>query len=260
MVKLLVVDDDKDQVALFTQLLARSDYRVVSATSVVDALGILKKEHDVDVVLTDFRMPTIDGSGFLERMRLEYPHIPVIVMSVDYSNHASQEMLNRGAASYLRKPFSRQQLIETIQQVTARALAEREAAQTLLDTLEEDTAQALLDALPDDPEAQKWAEWIRRVAELEEQAQKQMDMIGVEIERAYRRGFTEALMTLLKLYEATGEITIRELQRIAWTHDLWQREIGPSKLKLEDNSHPTTVFPPLYKELIRLRKYPKKTY
>jgi len=100
----LVVDDEFGIVQVLADILMEHEYEVVSAVNGRQALTRLA-EHSVDVVLTDYMMPSLDGPGLLQAMRAQakYRHIPVILMSsLPPPETVSKEY---GFAGFLRKPF-----------------------------------------------------------------------------------------------------------------------------------------------------------
>jgi DNA-binding response OmpR family regulator len=79
---ILVVDDDQDIVRTFDRVLTRGGYRVIVARSAEDALRELDRQVP-DAVITDLRMPLVNGLGLLYRMRSRetHQHVPVLVVT-----------------------------------------------------------------------------------------------------------------------------------------------------------------------------------
>jgi|ERR1044071_1301318 CheY-like chemotaxis protein len=120
--RILCVDDHEDTSFMLTNLLERSNYEVVTASSIRDALRRIEKEG-FDLYILDKRLP--DGSGLdLCKMFTEVtPHVPVIFYSGDaYALHR-QEGLCAGAEEYVSKPEI-DKLIEAVE----RLLAEKDCA------------------------------------------------------------------------------------------------------------------------------------
>ena len=80
MSKIIVVDDELNMRLVLCALLKKEGYELFAAADGQDALKILKQE-DVDVVVTDLKMPKLDGMGLLERMVDQYSATPVIIMT-----------------------------------------------------------------------------------------------------------------------------------------------------------------------------------
>jgi FixJ family two-component response regulator len=66
-------------------------------------------------LITDVRMPGIDGLELQRRVRLQYPRLPVILITAHYDNEIRQRALNQGAAGFLYKPFDAADLLSAIE-------------------------------------------------------------------------------------------------------------------------------------------------
>jgi two-component system, chemotaxis family, chemotaxis protein CheY len=123
----LIVDDSPAMRSFVRRVLELSGIEVgqcMEAGNGVEALEVLQKEW-VDVVLTDLNMPTMDGEQFVRKME-EDPAmrtIPVLVVSIDRTDHRVQQMLTLGAKGYVTKPFQP----ETLREELERALGEAHA-------------------------------------------------------------------------------------------------------------------------------------
>ncbi len=116
---ILVVDDEHLLHGVLERLLTRHGMKVTSCHSAPDALDVLGEEA-VDLVITDFQMPGMNGFELLAHVRESYPSIGVIMIT-GHANiqHAVQAMAN-GAVDYLPKPFSTSALLERVQEQLAR--------------------------------------------------------------------------------------------------------------------------------------------
>lgn len=81
MERILVVDDNELLCGLTCEILGREGYHAVSATSARQALDAFDKE-EFDLIVTDFRMPGMDGVELANAIRARNPQLPIIVMSV----------------------------------------------------------------------------------------------------------------------------------------------------------------------------------
>jgi CheY-like chemotaxis protein len=106
----LVVDDDRDLLYLLSVRLIRAGYMVYGAVNGLEALDQMEK-HSVDVVLTDYRMPKMDGFEFLSVCRVNWPETPVIIFSAEQDDMA-QEAVERGAFAWIRKGSEIRMLVE----------------------------------------------------------------------------------------------------------------------------------------------------
>ena len=97
----LVVDDDRDLRYLLSVRLVSAGYRVYGTANGLEALEQMEK-HSVDVVLTDYRMPKMDGFEFLSVCRVKWPGTPVLLLSGE-QNDMAHEAVERGAFAWVRK-------------------------------------------------------------------------------------------------------------------------------------------------------------
>src|SRR5262245_53991369 len=99
--RVLVVEDDCDLRYVVSVRLVSAGYTVYGAANGLEALEQLDK-HSIDVVLTDYRMPKMDGMEFLSITRVKWPELPVIVVSAE-SDDMAHEAMDRGAYAWVRK-------------------------------------------------------------------------------------------------------------------------------------------------------------
>jgi len=108
----LVVDDDRDLRYLLSVRLVSAGYMVYGAVNGLEALEQME-EHSVDVVLTDYRMPKMDGFAFLSVCRVKWPGTPVVVFSAERDDLA-HEAVERGAFAWVRKGSEFTMLLELL--------------------------------------------------------------------------------------------------------------------------------------------------
>jgi len=109
-VKILVVDDDPYLLDLLTETLDALEYEPIGAPSAEVALDRLKKS-DFDLIITDIKMPGMDGIEFTRLVKREYPHLPVIFITGVYSDDLKEELVQ----GVLAKPFRINQVEEMIE-------------------------------------------------------------------------------------------------------------------------------------------------
>ncbi len=104
---LLVVDDNMDA-RMFLQRSLDDEYQVLVAANGKEALSVLAKNDNVDIVISDVMMPVMDGMTLFQRLKsnIRYSHIPVILLTAKSSEENIVEGLEKGAADYITKPFS----------------------------------------------------------------------------------------------------------------------------------------------------------
>lgn len=132
----LVVDDEGANRYSVSKTLQRVGYVVTEAASGEEALEIIRKQH-FDVVLTDIRMPGLDGVELLRKIKEEAPDAIVILMTAYASLGTAVEALRLGAHDYLIKPSSSQDIRQSVARGVDRArnLKRRRA---LLDAIRSD--------------------------------------------------------------------------------------------------------------------------
>ncbi|MEJ2106120.1 MAG: sigma-54 dependent transcriptional regulator [Acidiferrobacteraceae bacterium] len=110
----LVVDDERTM-RMFTKVaLEGAGYRVLTAESGEAAIPMLR-DPDLDVVLSDLKMPGMSGEELLGRCRTECPDVPVIVATAFGSIRSAIDCIRLGASDYLTKPFETEELEFAVQ-------------------------------------------------------------------------------------------------------------------------------------------------
>jgi two-component system, NtrC family, response regulator len=109
----LIVDDEKNYLLILEDLLSEEGYHVVTAETAEKGLDIIA-EYDLDVVITDMKMPGMDGMAFLDRIHIQHPDLPIIMMTAYGSVEKAVEAMKKGAFDYILKPFKNQELKLTI--------------------------------------------------------------------------------------------------------------------------------------------------
>lgn len=110
--RVLVVDDDSELLYVLSVRLVSAGYTVYGAANGVEALEQMEK-HPVDVVLTDYHMPKMNGLELLSNSRVTWPGIPVIVVSGEQEDMA-HEAIDRGAYAWVRKGGGFSTLLEIL--------------------------------------------------------------------------------------------------------------------------------------------------
>ena len=117
---LLLVDDEESIVLALKRLLRREGYRILSAGSGAEGLDLLAK-NDVDVIVTDQRMPNMTGEEFLSRAKELYPDTVRMVLSGYADMQSIANAINRGAIyKFLSKPWDDQSIKDHIQEAFRR--------------------------------------------------------------------------------------------------------------------------------------------
>ena len=108
----LIVDDEKNYPLILSAVLQDVGYETLTANSGLEALEILNHANaDVDLVLTDMKMPVMDGIELLEKIKTINPHLPVMMMTAYGTVEKAVEAMQKGAYNYILKPFDNEGLI-----------------------------------------------------------------------------------------------------------------------------------------------------
>lgn len=140
----LTVDDEAPVLSALRRLLRSQGLRILQATSGADGLALLG-EHDVDLVISDMRMPQMDGARFLEQVRLRSPSTMRILLTGYADIGATIAAVNRGEIHrYIAKPWEDADLLLVVREALARRQLEQRNAELTALTQAQNTQ--LLDA------------------------------------------------------------------------------------------------------------------
>ena len=118
--RILVVDDEPDMVENLVRILRREGYRCLSATAATKGVELLEA-HRPDLLLTDLKMPELDGMELLRRAHALDPALPVIMITAFSTIESAVTAIREGAFDYLPKNFTADQLRVSVE----RALRQR---------------------------------------------------------------------------------------------------------------------------------------
>lgn len=110
---LLVVDDEPKLCDLLSSALSQNGIQVFTAGNGLHALKVLEQE-DIDLVISDWRMPGMDGPQLLGEIKQRYPNLPVIVMTAYSTVKNAVQSMRNGAYDYIAKPFDIDELDITV--------------------------------------------------------------------------------------------------------------------------------------------------
>jgi two-component system NtrC family response regulator len=115
---ILIVDDEKNYPPVLAAILGDEGYETFTANSGEAALGVLKSA-EVDLLLTDLKMPRMDGMELMVRVKELDPDLPVIMMTAYGTVEMGLDAMDKGAHSYIWKPFNNDQLILFVKRALA---------------------------------------------------------------------------------------------------------------------------------------------
>jgi two-component system response regulator AtoC len=115
--KVLIVDDEIDSLELMQELFENKGYISETATNGVEAINKIKLQEP-DIVLTDIRMPEMDGMQLLNFLIKEHPNIPVIMITAHGTVEAAVEAMRLGAKDYILKPIRLDEILAKVERIT----------------------------------------------------------------------------------------------------------------------------------------------
>jgi CheY-like chemotaxis protein len=115
--KVLIVDDDVRNIFALTAALERKGMLVTSVENGHDALELLRKKPDIDMILMDIMMPDLDGYQTTLSIRKlpKYKKLPIIALTAKAMVGDREKCLQAGASDYLSKPINIEQLVSLMQ-------------------------------------------------------------------------------------------------------------------------------------------------
>jgi DNA-binding NtrC family response regulator len=124
--KILIVDDEKHISTALSCLVKAEGFKALLARDGAAALEVIRSEYP-DLMLTDIKMPGMDGMELMRRTKDIDPDLPVVMITAYAEIHGAVKAIKAGAHDYLSKPFNNQEVVRVIH----RALSERELKRKL---------------------------------------------------------------------------------------------------------------------------------
>ena len=117
--KILIVDDSESIRSLLKYNLETSGYETAVAKDGLEALEIIEKSSDFNLLLTDLHMPNMNGLELIERVRKneKFRFLPILFLTTETNIDMKQRARNAGATGWIVKPFQSEKLIKTIRKV-----------------------------------------------------------------------------------------------------------------------------------------------
>ncbi len=118
---ILIVDDSAPMRAVIKKVVKASGFnsgQIYEASNGKEALGLLEREW-LDIVLTDYNMPEMDGLMLLKEMQKHetFRSIPVVMITTEGSRQRVEEFLEKGAMAYIKKPFSPEEIKDKLNRI-----------------------------------------------------------------------------------------------------------------------------------------------
>jgi DNA-binding NtrC family response regulator len=135
-VNILIVEDDAAMRQSCSKVFRLEGFEVVEASAADEALDEIRKRGDIDIVLTDLKIPGMDGVALLAQIKLLDPKIEVVLMTGYGSIKNAVEAMKHGAADYITKPFDTNELLMTIGKIIQLSNLRKEVSQLRLELSE----------------------------------------------------------------------------------------------------------------------------
>ncbi len=118
MLKVLYIDDEPINLTLF-QMTFKDDFQIFSAESATEGLSIFQQE-DIDVIVTDLKMPGMDGIGLIKEVKKQQPLKKCILLTAYYESAlANDPIIKPLIYKYIVKPFKKNELRQVILDASA---------------------------------------------------------------------------------------------------------------------------------------------
>jgi len=121
-ISILIVDDEQMMRSLLEKILSREGYKIDTAEDGIAALEFLKNNR-VDIVISDMKMPRMDGFELLSIVKKEYPDVGVIIMTAYGDTYTVKDALLLGADEYVTKPFKSYEISLVVERAYWRILS-----------------------------------------------------------------------------------------------------------------------------------------
>ncbi|MEJ2070140.1 MAG: response regulator [Syntrophobacterales bacterium] len=113
--RILIIDDEPDMLVMLEMLITdKTTHEVVTTNNPFEIEELLAKD-DFNLVITDLKMPMLDGIEVLELVKKIDADIPVIVITAFGTLEAAEEAVHRGAYDFITKPFRKEQILVAVE-------------------------------------------------------------------------------------------------------------------------------------------------
>ena len=112
--RILVVDDELDMLALLAMIISeKTEHKVTTTNNPLEVVQFVKK-REYDLIISDLKMPGMDGIELIAEIRKIDQYIPILVITAYGSIDSAEEAINKGAYDYITKPFRKEQILIAI--------------------------------------------------------------------------------------------------------------------------------------------------
>lgn len=124
-ITVLIVDDEQGMRWVLRTLFEENNYTVITAKDGIEALRVIKKQRP-DLMISDMKMPKMDGMELLERSRMIQAKMPVIMITAFSEIQTAVKAMKLGAYDYVVKPFNNEELLLSVQRALKGRMLEEE--------------------------------------------------------------------------------------------------------------------------------------
>ena len=121
----ILIVDDENLICLSLERLLSSDYTVYTASNGQEGLDFIRRNGDIDIVLSDIMMPVMDGLEMIEKVRSENRDMIILAMTAAYLGENVTGVMEKGADAYILKPFEVDHLKNTLTKLIENKLPNR---------------------------------------------------------------------------------------------------------------------------------------
>lgn len=126
MAKILIIDDEPDMLKLLSMILReKTTYEVTTTNNPIEAVE-LAKQGGFDLVISDLKMPGLDGMEIIDAVKKVDEDIPVIIITAFASVESASEAIQKGGFDFITKPFRKEQILFTIEKALKWLTVQRE--------------------------------------------------------------------------------------------------------------------------------------
>jgi len=112
--KILIVDDEPDMLKLLSMILReKTSYEITTTNNPMEAIELAKQSR-FDLVISDLKMPGLDGMEIIDAVKKIDEDIPVIIITAFASVESASEAIQKGGFDFITKPFRKEQILFTI--------------------------------------------------------------------------------------------------------------------------------------------------
>jgi DNA-binding NtrC family response regulator len=126
MAKILIIDDEPDMLKLLSMILReKTSYEITTTNNPIEAVE-LAKQGGFDLVISDLKMPGLDGLEIIDAVKKVDADTPVIIITAFASVESASEAIQKGGFDFITKPFRKEQILFTIDKALKWLAVQRE--------------------------------------------------------------------------------------------------------------------------------------